>query len=174
MKTILVDIDGTIADCSHRLTAATRASGSIDWNKYFEPSRAFDDLPNHVATRVLGELHSRNYNIIYVSGRRKSMETVTRAWLDRAGFPPGELHLRETGRTFEFKIMKFRELSFQHEIALSIGNGWEEMEAARILSIPHIRVPTFGDEHERNTSLPPLKIGLVESWSIILDANTKA
>lgn len=90
----LIDIDGTIADCSHRL-GHIRGGEVPDWEAFFDamdkdtPIRHICDL-----VRVLGD----GYNIIYLTGRPDSHRVQTAWWLDCNFLAKGkDLLMRKAG-----------------------------------------------------------------------------
>jgi phosphoglycolate phosphatase-like HAD superfamily hydrolase len=77
MEVILIDLDGTLCDVSHRTHLVKQSPPN--WPAFFDA--CVDDTPNpavvalyHMATQV-------NYQIIYVSGRPDSHRAQTEAWL---------------------------------------------------------------------------------------------
>jgi predicted kinase len=92
-KTVIFDIDGTLADATHRLHHIK--GKAPNWDAFFtecvndpviEPIR---DLAHLVA--------AQNYKIILVSGRSDKVRAETEAWLARHGVPYRELHMRPEG-----------------------------------------------------------------------------
>lgn len=81
--TILVDIDGTIADGSHRLHLIppkdqkhlTRA-----WDEF--NLAAGDDLPLEDTVRLVDHMYAQGFKIVFMTGRNVISHTVTWEWLD--------------------------------------------------------------------------------------------
>ena len=101
---ILCDIDGTIADCSHRLhfikpsACADIGQGDFvaDWDAFFKA--CVDDKPIHEVIEVIRALHARGGHLItYFSGRSDEVRAETKAWLMRHGLPSGDLYMRTQG-----------------------------------------------------------------------------
>ena len=76
---ILVDIDGTIADCSER--AKKYLSGDTpDWDGFYEACG--EDKPIQSIINLVEEL-SVHYDIAFCSGRRESVRGKTEEWMKR-------------------------------------------------------------------------------------------
>jgi phosphatidate phosphatase APP1 len=91
-KTIIVDIDGTLADIAHR---RHHIEGNRKrWDKFFQ---AMDkDLPiPEVAAKV--RLLSQDHTIILVSGRPDDYRPMTEDWLKKHKIPYQQLFMRKSG-----------------------------------------------------------------------------
>jgi phosphatidate phosphatase APP1 len=91
-QTVIVDIDGTLADISHR---RHHIEGKRKrWGKFF---KAMDkDLPiPEVAARV--RQLNQNHTIILVSGRPEEYRTQTEQWLKKHQIPYQQLYMRQSG-----------------------------------------------------------------------------
>lgn len=106
---VLVDIDGTLADCGHRQHFV---DGPVkDWKSFLSPELAALDTLNEPVAKVITALAQASYPIIYVSARNTSMRQVTEKWLQQYSlwFEPCKLYLRKDGDTRADTIVK-REL----------------------------------------------------------------
>lgn len=89
MKAVIVDIDGTLSDATHRLHHIT--GGQKDWDAFFE-AMVHDGCHEAIAYLV-GQLYAMNA-IVFCSGRPENYRDQTLAWLrDNLGFKAG--HPRE-------------------------------------------------------------------------------
>lgn len=110
MKTILCDLDGTVADLTHRLHHIQ--SKPKNWDAFYAACKddgVYENIANLV--KFLGDA---DCHIIYVSGRREGTRKDTRTWLDNNKFPPGALLMRSDGDFREDYIVK-REI-FEREL----------------------------------------------------------
>lgn len=73
---IIVDIDGTIADCSHRLHYIK--GEKKDWNSFFKACE--DDKPIQNVLDIINNL-ALNYNLIFITGRSSICKEETKHWL---------------------------------------------------------------------------------------------
>lgn len=89
IKTIICDIDGTLALHAHR--------GPFDWDKIGtdEPYEAVRDV-----------LDMMTYHVILVTGREEKYRGETVAWLMKHRVMFHELHMRPTGDRREDSIIK--------------------------------------------------------------------
>lgn len=76
---VLVDIDGTVADCSHRLHHVKNKP--TDWGAFFDA--AIHDQPRlDVITDINFQYPAEKYHRVMMSGRPSSLKKVTEHWLD--------------------------------------------------------------------------------------------
>lgn len=96
----IFDIDGTLADCSHRLSAIQMPAGLVhfdpgetdwkpDWDKFY--SLCDKDEPIEDVCRVCRELH---LPIIYITGRSYKTREKTAKWLKDNDLPNGLIFFR--------------------------------------------------------------------------------
>lgn len=76
-NTILVDLDGTLADISHRLPLIQR--DVPDWAAFY--AACYGDKPKRWCEDLILAMSAAGYNVIIVSARSKTVETETVLWL---------------------------------------------------------------------------------------------
>ena len=76
---VLVDIDGTIADTTHRLHHIQKEPK--DWNSFFMSCDA--DTPIKPIIQLVQELHDNGAAIIFCTGRDEKCRNLTFGWLMR-------------------------------------------------------------------------------------------
>lgn len=91
-KDVIVDIDGTLADVSHRLHHIRGKRKK--WQKFFA-LMAEDKPVKEVIDKVVSL--SKTHNIYIVSGRPEDYRDVTRQWLEMHEVPYINLYMREAG-----------------------------------------------------------------------------
>lgn len=92
MRCYLFDIDGTIADATHRLHFIENKPKN--WPAFFDA--CVDDKPiQHVID--LAVTISRDTEIVYVSGRSDRVKYQTLEWLRMFALPSGNLYMRKDG-----------------------------------------------------------------------------
>ena len=89
-KAVIFDMDGTLADCTHRLHHVR--SQKKDWDKFFQG--AGDDEPREEIVRLAREL-SVNNAILIASGRPESLRATTIKWLNQFNVPHEKIYLRK-------------------------------------------------------------------------------
>ena len=77
-KVIIFDIDGTIADCTHRLYLIQ--GENKDWDMFH--AKCISDRRINSMIEMLNALEPRN-EIVYCTTRPDSSEKLTRSWLKR-------------------------------------------------------------------------------------------
>jgi len=86
---VIFDVDGTLADCSHRLHFVQRPKK--DWERFF--AACAEDLPRQQIVRLAQEL-AKNNAILIASGRPERLRKVTEAWLVQYDVPYEKIYLR--------------------------------------------------------------------------------
>lgn len=100
---VLCDIDGTIADTTHRLHYLE--GEKRDWKGFFSMMK-WDPL--RVQTyRILNDLHDKGYKIIFVSARPEDYREVTEWWLkNQVPLPYMTLIMRKSGDKRDDDVIK--------------------------------------------------------------------
>ncbi len=89
-RTIIVDLDGTLADIGHRRHHVQQKPK--DWQAFFE-GMELDPINSWCRTLMLA-MHKEGFRIAIVSGRPDSYERQIREWLMKYSIPYESLHLR--------------------------------------------------------------------------------
>jgi phosphoglycolate phosphatase-like HAD superfamily hydrolase len=87
---VIFDMDGTLADCRHRLHFV-EGPGEKNWDSFFKAGK--DDRPNQQIVQLAWEL-SANNAIIIASGRPEKIRSQTENWLKKYKVPFAEIYLR--------------------------------------------------------------------------------
>ena len=90
---IIVDIDGTIADCSHRLHFIEKHPKN--WESFHD--QAIVDPPILSVINLVQALAAQGAQIAFVTGRPESHREILMNWLSTHGLPAGALYMRKTG-----------------------------------------------------------------------------
>ncbi len=114
-KAIIVDLDGTLCDHSHRLHFMD--SKPKDWTSFF--AGIPDDELNYWCLEIIDALRQRGYEIILVSGRPDSQRDNTLKWLHRFNIHFNSLFMRKQNDFREDQKVK-EEIYNQH-----IVNFWD-------------------------------------------------
>ena len=107
---IIVDIDGTLADCSHRVhhiqnfTNDKESTFKADWDAFY--ADCFQDKPITGTVNLVKRLSS-TYCIILVTGRSGKYRGPTEGWLEKFAIPFDLMLMRKHGdHTTDYKIKK--------------------------------------------------------------------
>lgn len=102
MNTYIVDIDGTLADLSHRLHFIQ--SEPKDWDSFFKACGGDKPIQDVIdVVRVVGffghfgKSATESCRIVYLTGRPESVRFETQTWLANNFLPTGELIMRRDG-----------------------------------------------------------------------------
>jgi hypothetical protein len=125
----VLDIDGVLADASHRLHYL--APGRKNWDAFFAAAPKDPPLPEGVeVARTL----ARDHEIAYVTGRPARYRGDTLTWLDEHGLPPGLLIMRAAGdrRPAELtKLGAIRRLAGARPVAVVVDDDPDVCAAVR-------------------------------------------
>ena len=86
---IIVDMDGTLAEISHRSP--------------YDTAKCLDDTPNKA---VVQALQDSKFDIVVVSGRENKYRELTEQWLQKYNVPYKYLFMRETGDNRKDSVVK--------------------------------------------------------------------
>lgn len=92
-KIVLVDIDGTLADVSHRLHFI-KGPGRKDWKSFFRAQ--MKDKPVEAVVRWVREL-AKDHEVVLVTGRPDEYRDGTERWLKEHDIPYHSLVMRKKG-----------------------------------------------------------------------------
>lgn len=133
MRTLICDIDGVLADCTHRLKFIQ--GEAKDWDAFF--AACSDDAPLKPAIRFLNYFDSA-VEIIYMTGRPERSRKATIAWFEKHNVPwVGCKHLllmRQDGDHREDTVVKkemFRESVDQTRVVAVIEDRDQVVEMWR-------------------------------------------
>jgi len=143
-RAISIDIDGTIANVSARLAYAQNkypyGSGPF-WGIFLSGRLLYMDQPIPGASDFL-QRYSHCGQIIYLSGRSASTLDATRTWLLDHNFPEGQILLRPSGNTRQFKINQLSRLKNEYQLEAHIGDTEDDQIPAEIAGVPFVHVET--------------------------------
>jgi len=115
----IFDIDGTLADCSHRLHHIQKQSK--DWRAFFAECEG--DRPIAHIVQLAVTLYDADQSIIYVSGRSNECEAETMTWLIETGLPEAALYMRKEGDHRDDDVVKSELLD------RILADGWQPIMA---------------------------------------------
>lgn len=119
MKNVIVDIDGTLADCEHRLHHIL--VGEKDWPAF--DAGIPDDTPIENMIEMVRIFDGIDLNIILLTGRNERTRDATIEWLEQHGVPFHMLEMRDYHDhrpAVEIKVERLKELKIHPAHVLSI------------------------------------------------------
>ncbi len=132
MKTILVDLDGTLADIGHRVKHV-QGVGRKDWKRFFELMHL--DRINEWCRTLMRAMSAEGFRIAIVSGRPDTYRAAVERWLQENAVPFTELHLRKENdfrpdhivkREILFRQFQKAEILFVVDDRQSVVDMWRE------------------------------------------------
>jgi len=80
-KTVIFDLDGTLADISERRALATSDGEKINWAKFFDPQNVKMDTPNWPVIEAFKAFKAQGHEMVIFSGRSDATMDATITWL---------------------------------------------------------------------------------------------
>lgn len=125
----VLDIDGVLADVRHRLHHVE--ARPKDWDSFFADAPQDPLLPEGLE---LALNLTTTHEILYLTGRPERCRRDTQAWLDKFGFPPGQLLMRSQTDRRPARITKVERLNGLQQdrhIAMFVDDDAKVVRAAR-------------------------------------------
>jgi hypothetical protein len=97
MKTVIFDLDGTLALIDERRALATKPDGKINWVVFFAPENIQLDKPNWPVIESFKALQDAGFIVGVFSGRDDISRVETKEWLIDHGIQPDFLRMRKNG-----------------------------------------------------------------------------
>ena len=101
-RTVIFDLDGTLALIDKRRAISTKDNGKMDWDIFFNPDNIDLDIPNTPVVKMAQMLDSQGFNIVIFSGRSNRTRRATFAWLKDNDIPFDDLRMRPTSKNWHF------------------------------------------------------------------------
>ena len=93
-KTIIFDLDGTLAIIDRRRDLAHMSDDKINFNILHDPSNIHLDEPNMPVVKMAQMFAEDGFNIVIFSGRSDKTATETLSWLSQNKVPFNKLVMR--------------------------------------------------------------------------------
>ena len=94
-KTVIFDLDGTLANIEVRRDKSLKPNGKLDWEIFAAPSSIMDwDTPNEPVIKMAQMFKADGFKIVIFSGRNDRGFVATNHWLTRHDVPHDLLVLR--------------------------------------------------------------------------------
>ena len=100
MKTVIFDLDGTLALIDQRRLLSTKSDGKIDWDVFFDPKNIDLDQPNTAVIQMAKVLKDSGHTIAILSGRSVGTLNATIAWLKAHDVPFDIIKMRPLDKMF--------------------------------------------------------------------------
>ena len=94
-KTVIFDLDGTLAIVDKRRELATKPNGKMDWDVFFDPENISLDKPNIPVVKVARMFDKDKFDVVIFSGRSDRTIDATVVWLNEHRIPFELIAMRE-------------------------------------------------------------------------------
>ena len=111
MNLAIVDMDGTVADNTHRQHLVT--GPKADWRAFLAPALVALDAPIPLVKEALENFHDAGWRVIFLTGRNENLRETSSEWLFRHyGFDANQrtLFMRPNGESSKATDYKGRML----------------------------------------------------------------
>ena len=99
-KTVIFDLDGTLALIDTRRALSLKMNGKMDWDKFFDPNNIQLDDPNTPVIKMAQMLKSQGFDIVIFSVRSDVTKQATLDWLDKNDVPFDFIQMRDNANHF--------------------------------------------------------------------------
>ena len=93
-KTVIFDLDGTLANIDARRSKSTKPNGKMDWDVFFDADNIKLDKPNHPVIKTTQMFHDNGFRVVIFSGRNDRSFNATVSWLKSHDVPHDLLVMR--------------------------------------------------------------------------------
>ena len=94
-KTVIFDLDGTLAIVDKRRELAMKPNGKMDWDVFFDPENISLDKPNIPVVKVARMFDKDKFDVVIFSGRSDRTIDATVVWLNEHRIPFELIAMRE-------------------------------------------------------------------------------
>ena len=101
-KTVIFDLDGTLALIDKRRAISTKDNGKMDWDKFFDPKNISLDQPNKTIIDMTKIFKSQGFKVLIFSGRSGKTLDATMKWLTDNGVFFNKLLMRPIDKDWHF------------------------------------------------------------------------
>lgn len=105
-KTVIFDLDGTLALIDKRRALAAKSDGKINWKTFFDPKNIQLDKPNVAVIEMAKMLKKQGHSVVIFSGRDSISRKETIEWLNQFGVPFDVLKMRPEGSFTPDDVLK--------------------------------------------------------------------
>jgi hypothetical protein len=143
---VIVDIDGTVADCAHRVHLAQ----ATEWDEFHALSPY--DTPKFETVEFIKVLQAQGYIIFGLTGRDEKYEQMTSSWLVKYRIPLDYTFMRPSGnraRDCDLKPKMLIDLfgskeNVQEKVLVVLEDRDRVVEAFREMGLPCWQVQAGG------------------------------
>jgi len=93
-RTVIFDLDGTLADIDVRRNKSTKPNGKLDWDVFFDADNIKLDKPNHPVIKMAQMFFLDGFRVVIFSGRNDRSFDATVSWLKSHEVPHDLLVMR--------------------------------------------------------------------------------
>lgn len=105
-KTVIFDLDGTLALIDKRRALAAKPNGKLNWKEFFNPDNIILDEPNVPVIEMAKSLKQSGHQIVIFSGRDSISKVETILWLEKFGVPFDFIKMRPQGSHIPDDVLK--------------------------------------------------------------------
>jgi hypothetical protein len=143
---IIVDIDNTLANNSHRYQLATNLDGSINWDVLYDYDNVLSDKPIEYIIDSVKLNKECGRRIAIFTSRPERIRKATECWLNKHSIPYDELHMRSVEdhyiKDVELK-KKMYDLFVNEKVSFAIDDKQDIVDLWEELGIPTLKVDTI-------------------------------
>lgn len=144
LNAILVDLDGTLANCDHRVHFLHREPK--DWDGFY--NGLGEDELNSWCKALMEAMEAKGYRVILVTGREEKYKAETKAWLEKHKISYHLLYMRDhddyrSDSVIKKEIYK-KEIEENYQVSFVLDDRKSVVEMWRELGLVCLQ-PDWGD-----------------------------
>lgn len=153
LKTIIIDLDGTLADSKHRHHFLTGDQGYRDTDAWrIETDK---DVPVQWCVDLIYGFRAQGYTILYVTGREEKCRETTREWLGAhvSGSQHEDLLMRPMGDNRPDHLIKeelyLQQILPKYKVMFAIDDRPGIAKLWRTLGVPCLHCDTWEEDQKK-------------------------
>lgn len=136
IKSIIVDIDGTLSDQEERHNKSLDATGNKDWDIFLNPEEIIKDPQIESVCEMYRLFQRSGYEMILVTARKENVRKITEQWLQKNDIIYSYLYMRDNEdnrKDCEVKLdiynkhLKDKNIYFAIEDRLRVCKLWQNL-----------------------------------------------
>jgi acid phosphatase class B len=124
---VIIDIDNTLCISNERFALATKPNGKIDWDIAHNPELIEKDKPNYPMIDLAKKYKKDGFEVIVLTGRPESVESVTEEWLKKYEIEYDRLIMRNRSSHF-LKAVVYKKKVYETLIKSDVFCAYDDEE----------------------------------------------
>jgi hypothetical protein len=124
---VIIDIDNTLCISNERFALSTKSDGKIDWDIAHKEELIKNDKPNYPMIDLAKKYKKDGFEVIVLTGRPESVESVTEEWLKKYEIEYDRLIMRNRSSHF-LKAVVYKKKVYETLIKSDVFCAYDDEE----------------------------------------------